>query len=357
MRKSRSIKLGRIEIGGANKPVLQTMITTPLSDYRKAISEADSVYNMGCPVVRTAFKSMDEAQNLEKFAANFAGEVIADIHFDYKLVLAAIDAGVSGIRINPGNIGGKERAYDVIEKAKKRPEMALRIGVNSGSLEKDIIAKYNGVTAAGLTESMKRWIDFIEKELDYKNFKISIKSSSVRETVESCKEIAKFTDAPFHVGITEAGAGIQGIVKSAMGIGILFHEGLVDTFRVSLTAPIKNEIITGFHILKAYDILDCGGEIISCPTCGRTHGTLFKYYNRLEEWFEEHEWWKKPLLKAAVMGCEVNGPGEAKEADLGIALGVNCALYFEKNKEPERFENQDKAFNHLISVISKKWGI
>ncbi len=355
MRKSRKIMLGSTPIGGGEPPVLQSMITTPLTSPEKALEECMNAHEMGLKVMRTAFKNMDETDGLKYLVENFPGEIIADIHFDYGLALAAIEAGVSGIRINPGNIGGKERVREVVEAAKKRKNLALRIGVNGGSLEKEIVEKYNGVTTEGLVESTKNWVDYIESDLGFNNFKISVKHNSVRKTVDSCRLVSQFTDAPLHVGITEAGAGIQGTVKAAMGIGILLEEGLVDTFRVSLTAPVEEEIKVGMQILKSYGILQQGGEIISCPTCGRTHGELFRYYRKLENWFTEKRWWLRPALKVALMGCEVNGPGEAREADLGIALGKNGALYFENGSAVKRFDDRETAFNFMLEKIEKKW--
>ena len=355
MKKSRVITLGNILIGGDNPPVIQTMITTPMNNFDKALAEAETAFELGCRVVRTAFKNGDEEQSLKDLVKSFKGEIIADIHFDYRLALMAIDAGVSGIRINPGNIGGKERVKEIIESAKKRPEMAIRIGVNGGSLEKEMLNKYNGLTWEGLVESSLFWADYIEQELGYRNFKISAKSSSVPETIAACRMIREKSDAPLHVGITEAGGGKRGIIKSTAGLSILISEGLADTFRVSLTASIIEEIQTANTILKSLGLLKTGADIISCPTCGRTHGAVIEYYNKLEKWFNEQIWWMKPALKVAVMGCEVNGPGEAREADLGIALGKNCALYFEKGKIINKFNDQDEAFEHLLKRISENW--
>jgi (E)-4-hydroxy-3-methylbut-2-enyl-diphosphate synthase len=348
MKKSREITLGKIKIGGDNHPVIQTMITTPLNDFDKALAEANRAYDLGCKVVRTAFKNADEEQSLKKLVENFKGEIIADIHFDYRLALMAIEAGVSGIRINPGNVGGKERVKEIIEKAKKRPEMCVRIGVNGGSLEKDILQKHGKVSWEGLVESSLRWADFIEKELGYCNFKISAKSTNVNETIAACRKIREKSDAPLHVGITEAGGGKRGIIKSTAGISVLLSEGLADTFRVSLTASIEEEIRTAYTILKSLDIIKNGIDIISCPTCGRTHGSIIEYYNSLEQILDEQTWWLKPRLKVAIMGCEVNGPGEARDADLGIALGKDCALYFEKGEIVRKFKDQDEAFEFLI---------
>lgn len=355
MKKSRVITLGKIRIGGDNPPVIQTMITTPMNNFDKALAEANTAYELGCKVVRTAFKNGDEETSLKDLVKSFKGEIIADIHFDYRLALMAIDAGVSGVRFNPGNVGGKERVKEIIESAKKRPEMAIRIGVNGGSLEKEILNKYNGVTWKGLVESSLFWANYIEQELGYRNFKISAKSSSVPETIAACRMIREKSDAPLHVGITEAGGGKRGIIKSTAGLSILINEGLADTFRVSLTAPIVEEIRTANMILKSLGILKTGADIISCPTCGRTHGTVFSYYDKLEKWFDEQVWWLKPAIKVAVMGCEVNGPGEAREADLGIALGKNCALYFEKSEIINKFNDQDEAFEYLLKRISENW--
>lgn len=352
---SREIRLGKSIIGGGRPPVIQTMLTTPLDRPDEALAEADRALDRGCRIVRTAVKSETEIAGLTALAGRFAGDLIADIHFDHRLALAAVDAGVAGLRFNPGNIGGKERVAQIVEAARKRPDLAIRIGVNAGSLERDILEKHGGPTAAALVESTRRWVEYLEHDLDYRNFKVSVKSHSVPETVAACAMIAKFTDAPFHVGITEAGGGIGGRIRSAAGIAILFHEGLADTFRVSLTAPIEDEIVTGMHILKACGLLEGGGEIVSCPTCGRTHGTLFSYHDKLEKFFDEKRWWLRPRLTVALMGCEVNGPGEAKEADIGLALGHRSALYFEKGAAPLKFDDQNAAFAHLLRRIGEIW--
>ncbi len=356
-RMSREIRLGESLIGGGRMPVIQTMLTTPLVDADAALAEADRVLAMGCRIVRTAVRCEAELLGLGQLAKDFRGDLIADIHFDHRLALAAIAAGVAGVRFNPGNIGGKERVKLIVEAARTRPDLALRIGVNAGSLEKDILEKHGGPTADALVESTRRWVEYLEQDLKYYNFKLSVKSHSVPETVAACQALAQFTDAPFHVGITEAGGGFGGRIKSAAGIAILFHEGLADTFRVSLTGPVEDEIVTGMHILKACGLLTAGGEIVSCPTCGRTHGTLFSYHDKLEKFFDEARWWLKPRLTVALMGCEVNGPGEAKEADLGVALGNGSALYFEKGALVQKFTDQDAAFNHLLSRIRSVWGM
>jgi len=357
MKKSREITLGKIKIGGDNPPVIQTMITTPLERYDEALKEANEVLALDCKVVRVAFKISQEEEFLKRLVKDFKGEIIADIHFDHRLAIKAIEAGVSGVRFNPGNVGGKERVKEIIEAAKKRPELAIRIGVNGGSLEKELVEKYNGVTSEGLVESSLKWAEYIEKGLGYKNFKISAKSSDVTETIKACTMIREKTDVPLHVGITEAGGGRRGVIKSTAGLAILITKGLADTFRVSLTAPIIEEIIAANTILKSLGILKNGADIISCPTCGRTHGTVFAYYDRLEKWFDEQIWWMKPAIKVAVMGCEVNGPGEAKEADLGIALGSNGATFFEKGEVTKKFDNQDEAFSYLIEKIKEVWKI
>ncbi len=356
-RKSRVIRLGRTLIGGGRPPVLQTMITAPLERFDDALAEANRAVEVGCRVVRTAVRNEDDARLLGRFVSAFTGDLIADIHFDHRLALIAIEAGVAGVRFNPGNIGGKDRVETIIKKARKRDDLAVRIGVNAGSLEKDILEKHGGPTAEALIESTRRWVTFLEQDLDYRNFKVSVKSHSVAETIAACRAVASFTDAPLHVGITEAGGGIGGRIKSAVGIGVLIHEGLVDTFRVSLTAPVEEEIVTGMHILKACGLLEGGGEIVSCPTCGRTHGALFSYYERLERFFDDARWWLRPKLTVALMGCEVNGPGEAKDADLGIALGHGSALYFEKGVLVKKFSDQNAAFAHLVERIRAAWGL
>lgn len=355
--KSRVIRLGDYEIGGDNPPRLQTMITTPLSNLPEAKEEVMRVWNMGCPIVRSAIRSISELDALAELANHFPGALIADIHYDYRLALGALETTVKGIRINPGNIGGKERVAAVVEKAKQQKDVAIRIGVNAGSLEADILAKHGGPTAEALVESTLRWTRFFEDELHFNNFKVSAKSSSVPATVKACLAIREQSNVPIHAGITEAGGGDGGIIKSAAGLAILFHNNLIDTFRVSLTAPVEEELRTGFHILKAMGKLNAGGEIISCPTCGRTHGALFSFAKELEELFDKWEWWKRPLLKVAVMGCEVNGPGEARDADIGMALGHGSALYFEDGEVAQRFHSHREAFNFLVKAVKKRWKI
>ena len=356
-KKSRVIRLGKYEIGGDNSPRLQTMITTPLSNIEKAKDEVMRVWNMGCPIVRSAIRSISELDALAELADHFPGALIADIHYDYRLALGALKTNVKGIRINPGNIGGKERVAAIVEEAKKHPDVAIRIGVNAGSLEADILKKYGGPTGEALVESTLRWTNFFEKELNFFNFKVSAKSSSVTESVKACLAIREQSVVPIHAGITEAGGGRAGIIKSSAGMAILFHHNVVDTFRVSLTASVEEELRVGFHILKSMGKLNAGGEIISCPTCGRTHGALFSFARELEQLFDEWEWWKRPTLKVAVMGCEVNGPGEAKDADIGMALGHGSALYFEDGEVIKRFSSHREAFDALVEEIKSRWDI
>ncbi len=356
-RKSREIKLGDYRIGGDNPPRLQTMITTPLTKIEEAKQEVSRVWEMGCPIVRSAVRSLSELDALAVLAEHFPGALIADIHYDYRLALGALDTKVKGIRINPGNIGGKDRVSRIVEKAAEQDDVAIRIGVNSGSLEADILRQYGGPTGNALVESTLRWVDFFEKELHFFNFKVSAKSSSVTESVRACTAIREASAVPIHAGITEAGGGTAGIIKSTAGMAILFHQNLVDTFRISVTAPVEEELRIGFHILKAMGQLSAGGEIISCPTCGRTHGAIFSFAKELEQLFDQWEWWKRPILKVAVMGCEVNGPGEAKDADIGIALGHGTALYFENGAVVSRFRSHRQAFEQLVETVKQRWNI
>lgn len=349
---SRKIKLGKTIIGGNTQPVIQTMITTPLIRIDEAIKESLRAYSLGCNVVRTAFKEISELDNLKKLAKTFPGEIVADIHFDYRLAIAAVESGVTGVRINPGNIGSKERVAEVIKALSDKENVALRIGVNSGSMEKEL---QNMPLHEAMIESVKKWTYFIEDKLGYKNFKISVKASDINETIKACNSIAKFTDAPFHAGITEAGGGIEGIIKSSAGLGILMNSGFADTFRVSLSDKIEKEVNTGFAILKSMGLLETGIDIVSCPTCGRTKGPVIAYRKKLSEILDNSEksrWLRKPL-KVAIMGCEVNGPGEASDANIGIAFGKGCAIMFENGKQTEKFSSQEEAFNVLIRKIEE----
>jgi (E)-4-hydroxy-3-methylbut-2-enyl-diphosphate synthase len=272
--------------------------------------------------------------------------IIADIHFDYRLALAAIKSGADGLRLNPGNIGGHKKIKAVVDCAKTF-NIPIRIGVNSGSLEKDILKKYNGVSAEGMVESAMRHIDLI-KSLDFHNIKISMKASDVYRTVEAYRLISSKTDLPLHVGVTEAGGLYSGIAKSSLGIGMLLAEGIGDTIRVSLTRDPVEEVRVGYEILKALDIRRYGPDIISCPTCGRCKIDLFNIVERIE----------KALLlnpvpiKVAIMGCIVNGPGEAKEADIGIAGGDGTGILFKKGKVIKKFP-EEKLVEVLLAEVEK----
>ncbi|PQP33210.1 4-hydroxy-3-methylbut-2-en-1-yl diphosphate synthase, partial [Desulfobacteraceae bacterium SEEP-SAG10] len=272
--------------------------------------------------------------------------IIADIHFDYRLAIAAVKAGADGLRINPGNIGSHKKIKAVVDCAKTF-NIPIRIGVNSGSLEKDILKKYNGASAEGMVESAMRHIDLI-KSLDFHNLKISIKASDVHRTVEAYRLLSSKTDLPLHVGVTEAGGLYSGIVKSSLGIGMLLAEGIGDTIRVSLTRDPVEEVRVGYEILKALDIRRYGPDIISCPTCGRCKIDLFNIVERIEKALLLN-----PLpIKLAIMGCVVNGPGEAKEADIGIAGGDGTGILFKKGKIIKKFP-EEKLVEVLLAEVEK----
>ena len=332
---------------GGNAPIaVQSMTNTFTQDVPATVSQIQRLEAAGCEIVRVAVPDQEAAQAISSIKKNVSIPVIADIHFDYHLAIAAVEAGADGLRLNPGNIGSHKKIKAVVDCAKMF-NVPIRIGVNSGSLEKDILKKYNGVTAEGMVESALRHIDFITS-LDFHNIKISIKASDVHRTVEAYRLLSSKTDLPLHVGVTEAGGIYSGIVKSSLGIGMLLSEGIGDTIRVSLTRDPVEEVRVGYEILKALDIRRYGPDIISCPTCGRCKIDLFNIVERIE-----NELLLNPLpIKIAIMGCVVNGPGEAKEADIGIAGGDGTGILFKKGKVIKKFP-EEKLVEVLLAEVDK----
>jgi (E)-4-hydroxy-3-methylbut-2-enyl-diphosphate synthase len=340
------IKVGSVTVGGNAPIAVQSMTNTFTQNVPATVSQIQRLEMAGCEIVRVAVPDPEAAEAISLIKGKISIPIIADIHFDYRLAIAAVEAGADGLRLNPGNIGSHKRIKAVVDCAKAF-NIPIRIGVNSGSLEKDILKKYNGVSAEGMVESALRHIDLI-KSLDFHNIKISIKASDVHRTVEAYRLLSSKTDLPLHVGVTEAGGLYSGIVKSSLGIGMLLAEGIGDTIRVSLTRDPVEEVRVGYEILKALDIRRHGPDIISCPTCGRCKINLFNIVERIEK-----ELLLNPLpIKLAIMGCVVNGPGEAKEADIGIAGGDGTGILFKKGKVIKKFP-EEKLVEVLLAEIEK----
>jgi len=317
---TREVQIGNKVIGGKNPILIQSMTNTKTEDVEATVAQIQKLTAAGCDIIRCAVPTMEAARALSKIKKQIQIPLVADIHFDYKLAIAAMEHGADKIRINPGNIGSRERIRAVVNIAKDR-DIPIRVGVNSGSLEKELIEKYHGVTAEGLVESALNKVGMIEEE-GYDNLVISIKSSDVMMCVKAHELIAKKTNYPLHVGITESGTLTSGNIKSAIGLGLILHQGIGDTIRVSLTGDPLEEIKSAKLILRTLGLRKGGIEVVSCPTCGRTQIDLIGLANKVEDMVADI-----PLdLKVAVMGCVVNGPGEAKEADLGIAGGIGEGL-------------------------------
>lgn len=343
---TREVRIGNRVIGGGSPVLIQSMTNTKTEDVQATVAQIKRLTAAGCEIIRCAVPTMEAAKALGEIKRQIEIPLVADIHFDYKLAIAAMENGADKIRINPGNIGSKERIRAVVDVAKER-NIPIRVGVNSGSLEKELVAKYHGVTAEGLVESALDKVHLIE-ENGYDNLVISIKSSDVMMCVHAHELIAKKTDYPLHVGITEAGTITSGNIKSAIGLGLILNQGIGDTIRVSLTGDPLEEIKSAKLILRTLGLRKGGIEVVSCPTCGRTQINLIALANRVEDMVADI-----PLdIKVAVMGCVVNGPGEAREADIGIAGGIGEGLLIKHGvivqKLPEE-ELLDALRNELLN--------
>ena len=318
------VQIGKRQIGGGNPILIQSMCNTKTEDVKATVEQILALEHAGCDIIRVAVPTMEAAAALTEIKRQIHIPLVADIHFDYRLAIAAIECGADKIRINPGNIGSRERIQAVVDKAKEYG-VPIRVGVNSGSLEKPLVEKYGAVTAEGLVESALDKVALIE-QMGYDNLVISIKSSDVMMCVKAHELIAKKTHYPLHVGITEAGTA--GNIKSAVGLGLILSQGIGDTIRVSLTGSPLEEIKSAKLILKTLGLRRGGVEVVSCPTCGRTQIDLIGLANQVETLVQGY-----PLdIKVAVMGCVVNGPGEAKEADLGVAGGIGEGLLIRKGE-------------------------
>ena len=324
---TRVIRIGDRVIGGGNPVLIQSMCNTKTQDVEATVNQISALTAAGCDIIRVAVPDMEAAEAIKEIKKKITIPLVADIHFDYRLAIAAIQSGADKIRINPGNIGSADRVRAVVEKAKEY-DIPIRVGVNSGSLEKELLEKYGGVTAEGIVESALHKVSMIE-ELGYENLVISIKSSDVLMCVKAHELIARQTDYPLHVGITESGTLTSGTIKSSVGLGIILHQGIGDTIRVSLTGDPVEEVKTARIILKTLGLRRGGVEVVSCPTCGRTRIDLISLANQVEEMVSRYDHLD---VKVAVMGCVVNGPGEAREADIGIAGGMGEGLLIKKGQ-------------------------
>ena len=342
-RETRQISVGNVKVGSDSPISVQSMTNTQTQDVQATVKQILSLEKAGCEIIRVAIPDMEAALAIEKIKQEISIPIIADIHFDYRLAIASAKAGANALRINPGNIGAEEKIRAVVDCAKEH-KIPIRIGVNAGSLEKNIEKRF-GITSQAMVESALVNIKMLE-DLNFHDIKVSLKASDVSRTVEAYRLLASKTNVPFHIGVTEAGGLYAGITKSAIGIGMLLSEGLGDTMRVSLTRDPVEEIRTGYEILRALGIRSRGPELISCPTCGRCKIDLFKIAQDTEKALLE----RSSKIKVAIMGCVVNGPGEAKEADIGIAGGDGKGILFKKGKVIRKID-QDKLVEELLMEI------
>ena len=344
-RKSREITLGTVKIGGRAPVSVQSMTKTRTSDIAATVSQVHALEKAGCDIVRVAVPDLTSARAIRKLRQEIQIPLVADIHFHHHLALKAIDSGADGIRINPGNINSREKVREIVTAAKEH-SIPIRIGVNAGSLDKGLLRKYGASTPQALVESSMNWIRFFE-DMEFYEIKVSLKSSDCLSTIQAYQMAARAYDYPLHLGITEAGTPFTGTIKSCIGLGILLFQGIGDTLRVSLTGSPVDEVRVGREILKTLDLREKGIEIISCPTCGRCEIDLFSIVRKVEERFSALTY---PSLKIAIMGCVVNGPGEAKDADIGIAGGKGTGLIFKKGTIVKKVREKELV-NALCSEI------
>lgn len=340
------ISIGNRQIGSGLPVLIQSMLNKPSYDIEGSVAQAVALEKAGCEIVRAAVPDKDAVALIGALKKALTVPVVADIHFDYRLALACVDAGVDKVRINPGNIGGEDRVKQVVDKCKANG-VPIRIGVNSGSVEKSILAKYGSPTAEALCESALYHVRLLEK-YDFHDIVVSLKSSDVQTTIEAYRLMSEKCSYPLHLGVTEAGTTRMGIIKSSVGIGTLLSEGIGDTIRVSLTADPVEEIYAAKDILSALGLRKNGVQFVSCPTCGRTRIDLVGLAGKVEEALRGVE----KNIKVAVMGCVVNGPGEAREADIGLAGGDGCAVIFKKG-EVIRKVSEEQALSALLEEVDR----
>nr|MBP3598281.1 flavodoxin-dependent (E)-4-hydroxy-3-methylbut-2-enyl-diphosphate synthase [Eubacterium sp.] len=341
--KTREIVIGNVAIGGENPIAIQSMTNTKTEHVEATVAQIQALTKAGCDIVRVAVPTMEAAKAIVEIKKQISIPLVADIHFDYRLAIAAVENGADKIRINPGNIGSEERIRAVVDVCKEK-NVPIRVGVNSGSLEKNLLEKYGGVTPEALVESALDKVRIIE-EMGYENLVISIKSSDVMNCIKAHELIATKTDYPLHVGITESGTVFSGGLKSAVGLGNILYQGIGDTIRVSLTGDPVEEIKAANIILKALGLKQGGISVVSCPTCGRTQIDLIGLANQVESMVQEFDL----DIKVAVMGCVVNGPGEAKEADIGIAGGIGEGLLIKKGEVVRKVPEEE-----LLEVLRQE---
>lgn len=340
---TRVVQIGNRVIGGGNPILIQSMTNTRTEDVAATVAQIHQLEEAGCEIIRCTVPTIEAAKAISEIKKQIAIPLVADIHFDYKMAIAAIENGADKIRINPGNIGSRDKVKAVVAAAKER-NIPIRVGVNSGSLEKELVEKYHGVTAQGIVESALDKVHMIE-EFDYQNLVISMKSSDVLMCVKAHELLSDKTDYPLHVGITESGTIISGNIKSSIGLGLILNQGIGDTIRVSLTGDPVEEIKSAKLILRTLGLRKGGIEVVSCPTCGRTKIDLIGLANKVETMAAGY-----PLdIKVAVMGCAVNGPGEAKEADIGIAGGIGEGLLIKKGEMIKKVPEEQ-----LLSVLKEE---
>lgn len=345
-KKTKVIKVGNVLIGGDNPISVQSMTNTLTKDVVSTVNQIKKIEDAGCDIIRSAITDLEDAKAIKEIKREIHIPIIADIQYDYKLALESIKYGIDGLRLNPGNIGSLEKVREVV-KACKESNISIRVGVNAGSLKKEFLEKYNGVNEDSMVYSALEQIRLLE-DMDFYDIKISLKASNVPLTIKAYEKISNMVDYPLHLGITEAGPIWRGTIKSSVGIGALLSMGIGDTVRISLTGDPVEEVKVGREILKSLNLLDEGLEIISCPTCGRTNINLINIVEEAEKRLEginKH-------IKVAIMGCAVNGPGEAREADIGIAGGVGEGLIFRKGQIIKKVK-EENLLDELLKEIEK----
>ena len=341
--KTRKVMVGDVQIGGQNKVVIQSMCNTKTKDVEETVAQTIELEKAGCEIIRVACLDMEDAKAIKEIKKKIHIPIVADIHYDYRIALEAIESGVDKVRINPGNIGSKDRVKAVVDKCKER-HIPIRIGVNGGSLEKDLLEKYGKPTAKAMVESAKRHIDILE-ELDFHDYILSLKASNLDLCIEAYEEASKEFECPLHLGITESGTEFSGTVKSSIGLGYMLRNGIGDTMRVSLSDDPVKEIKVAKEILKDCNLYRKSPTLVACPTCGRTQIDLIPIAKEVEEFLQTIE----ADITVAVMGCSVNGPGEAREADIGIAGGIKEGLLFKKGEIIKKVKQEN-----IVEVLKEE---
>lgn len=344
-RKTKPVKIGQVAIGGGAPIVVQSMAKTDTRDIKATVSQIKRLEKAGCEVVRLAVPDEEAVEALGEIKKRVSLPVVADIHFDHRLALASLAKGIDGLRINPGNIGSRGKVREVVQAAEEK-EIPIRIGVNSGSLEKSLLRKYGEATPEAMVESALSHVKILE-DLGFNLIKISLKAPDVFRTLKAYQLMAKEVEYPFHAGITEAGGFVSGTVKSAAGLALLLSEGLADTIRVSLTAPPEEEVLIAFKILSSLRLRSYGLDIVSCPICGRAEVDIFKIATDIEKRLSR----VKESIQVAVMGCMVNGPGEAKEADIGLACGRGVGVIFKQGKLYRRINEENMIVSEFVKEV------